>query len=245
MVKTRHIVPADRIRLIPGSGVRTDLFDRTSVNDAHVLNTRSKLGIDGDSLIVIMIARLVRSKGVFDYVQAAQIVRQTTRAIHFLLVGPWDQGSADRLSQDEVNSFSKNVSWLGERRDIAVLLALSDICVMPLYREGISRVLMEGAAMGLPLVATDMPGCREVVDDGVNGFLVPARDSAALASSIIKLANDGDLRRRFGLASRDIAVGRFDTPSITRQVKEVYGDSYRAQADAGRAAIAVSMWKND
>jgi N,N'-diacetylbacillosaminyl-diphospho-undecaprenol alpha-1,3-N-acetylgalactosaminyltransferase len=102
-------------------------------------------------------------------------------------------------------------------------LAASDVFVFPsAYREGIPRVLLEAASMGLPLVTTNSPGCNEVVEDGVNGFLVPVRDSAALSQAILRLIRQPEMRQRFGVVSRQRAVERFDLAIVTEQIRLMY-----------------------
>ncbi len=222
VVTSRNIVPPGKLRLVPGSGVSTDVFDRASVSEEHIQATRIQLGIPADCLVAIMVARLVRAKGVLEFLEAARILRGRSPSIHFLLVGPWDRASSDALSESEIGQVSASVNWVGVRQDMTVLYALSDICVLPSYREGMPRVLMEAAAMGLPLVATDTPGCRDVVDHGTNGLLVPARDPTTLATSVAELADDRDTRLKFGAASRSIAVQRFDSRSIYRDTEGIY-----------------------
>ena len=149
---------------------------------------RASLGIPPDAPLVTMVARVIRSKGVEDFVAAAQQVRLRQPATHFLLVGPADKDSVDSFRLDELAEFGRIVHWPGARRDIPCVLAASDLFVLPSYlREGIPRVLLEAASMGLPLVTTDSPGCNDVVADGVNGFLTPLRDPAALSQAIQRL----------------------------------------------------------
>ena len=222
-VESKGIVPSKKVRLVLGSGVRTDLFDPGSRDAESVAATRTELGAVPETVLVIMVARLVRSKGVMQYVDAAIQLLQTNKNVMFILVGYWDQAGPDCLSEEEMGRLSGAVDWLGERRDMVDLLAASDICVLPTYYgEGIPRVLLEGAAMGLPLVATDMPGCREVVNDGENGYLVAPQDSIALASAIGELAHDPSLRTQFGAASRILAVTRFDSKAIAQQIQGLY-----------------------
>jgi N,N'-diacetylbacillosaminyl-diphospho-undecaprenol alpha-1,3-N-acetylgalactosaminyltransferase len=117
----------------------------------------------------------------------------------------------------------RDVHWLGHRSDIPSILSISDIFVLPsIYREGIPRVLLEAAAMKLPIVTTNSPGCKEVVENGVNGFLVPAHDSTALSNAITSLVKAPELRQRFGQASQQRAVERFDTAVISGQTRNVY-----------------------
>jgi len=117
----------------------------------------------------------------------------------------------------------RSVRWLGRRGDVPQLLAASDVFVLPsFYREGIPRVLLEAAAMGLPLVAADSPGSKDVVRHGLNGFLVPPRGVEALAAAVLTLARDAALRHRFGEASRRLAVEEFDLAVVAERTHSVY-----------------------
>jgi glycosyltransferase involved in cell wall biosynthesis len=114
------------------------------------------------------------------------------------------------------------LEWLGHVDDMPDLLRSVDVVVLPSYREGLPKGLIEAAACGLPLVATDVPGCREVVTDGVDGLLVPVRDSGALASAIERLCEDPALRKRLGDAARQKALAEFDERIVLEQTIAVY-----------------------
>jgi len=220
---TRTIVPPEKVRIIPGSGVRTDVFSPEQISNEQIATLRAELGIMSSDLVVTMISRVIRPKGVLDFAKAASIVRRNKHNMHFVLVGPDDQESPDRLDAEEMEDLKRQVTWIGARQDVAVVLAASDIFVLPtFYREGIPRVLLEAASMGLPLVASMSPGCSEVVHDGVNGFLVPPHNSELLAEAIWHLAEDKDLRERFGIFSREIATKRFDLFIIAREIACLY-----------------------
>jgi glycosyltransferase involved in cell wall biosynthesis len=221
----RRVVPAGKAALILGSGVPTDRLDPTRISDAQRRHVRASLGIPADALLVTMIARVIRSKGAEEFVAAVQQVRQSHPGSHFLLVGPADKNSVDSFSAAELAKFSRIVNWPGARKDIAHVLAASDLFVLPSYlREGVPRVLLEAAAMGLPLITTNSPGCNEVVEDGVNGCLVPARDTVALSRAIVNLLGQPELRHRFGRASRERAVERFDLSVVVEQTRMLYND---------------------
>ena len=131
--------------------------------------------------------------------------------------------SVDQLNSAELHQLKQTVTWTGPRRDIPVVLAISDIFVLPsAYREGIPRVLLEAASMGLPIVTTDSPGCNEVAEHSVNGFLVPVRNPAALSRAILILIEQLELRLRFGHVSRRRAVEHFDLSIIAAQTRAVY-----------------------
>jgi glycosyltransferase involved in cell wall biosynthesis len=143
--------------------------------------------------------------------------------VRFLLVGPVDNESLDKLNAEEFTRLKQAVNWLGPRNDIPTVLATSDIFVLPsAYREGIPRVLLEAASMGLPIITTDTPGCKDVVENEVNGFLVPVRDAVALSRAILSLIEQPDLRHRFGEISRRRAVERFDISVIAMQICIAY-----------------------
>lgn len=170
-----------------------------------------------------MVSRLIRSKGVLEFMAAAQEVGARFPHVRFLLVGPSDDESVDRLNSTELTQLKQTLTCPGPRRDIPAVMAVSDIFVLPsAYREGIPRVLLEAASMGLPIVTTDSPGCNEVVEHDVNGLLVPVGNPAALSQSILHLFEQPELRQRFGQASRHRAVERFDILIIADQTRSVY-----------------------
>jgi glycosyltransferase involved in cell wall biosynthesis len=220
-MERRGVVPPGRSAIIPGSGVRTDVFTPRS-GDAE-LPLRAELGVPEGGIVVAMVSRILRSKGVLEFAAAARRVQQVEPGITFLLVGQADLGSLDALSADELRQLQESVVWAGWRGDVKDILALSDVFVLPsFYREGIPRVLIEAASTALPLIAVDGPGLREVVEDGVNGVLVPPRDSAAIAEAVLRLARAPELRARLGARSRERAVSRFDLAVVAEKTRSLY-----------------------
>ncbi|HWP38075.1 MAG TPA: glycosyltransferase family 4 protein [Gemmatimonadales bacterium] len=221
-LRRRRIVPRGKTAIVPGSGVCTDFF-RPDLEPGDLAPLRTELGLGQDEVVVTMISRLTRSKGVLEYAAAAAIVRQQEPATRFLLAGSADQDSLERLSQTELETVARSVTWLGQRKDVKHLLAVTSVFVLPsYYREGIPRALLEAAAMGLPLVTVDVAGSRDVVRNGINGLVVPQKDPAALAHAILQLAGDPALRRRFGQASRRLAVERFELRVIAARLRAIY-----------------------
>lgn len=219
----KSIVPKNKSAVIPGSGVRTALFNPARISQYERERVRAELDIPSNALLVTMVSRLIRSKGVMEFVAAAQTVHEHHPQVALLLVGPADEESVDRLTPAELSQLKRLVTWTGMRNDIPTVLAASGIFVLPsFYREGIPRVLLEAASMGLPIVTTDSPGCSEVVEHGVNGFLVPPRDPDALAQAILRLIADPEMRHRFGRESRQRAVARFDLSKIADQTRSIY-----------------------
>ncbi len=223
MFIAESIVPKSKAVIIPGSGVRCDLYNPNRVSQIEQKKIRADLGVRDDEIVITMVSRLIRSKGVMEFVKAAKTVRQFNPQVSFLLVGPLDEESVDPLTTAELSELKQTVIWVGKRNDIFNILAVSDIFVLPsFYREGIPRVLLEAASMGLPIVTTNSPGCNEVVEHGVNGFLVPVRDPNALAEAISILVKRLDLRLRFGEESRRRAVANFDLSVIAEQTRAIY-----------------------
>jgi glycosyltransferase involved in cell wall biosynthesis len=234
---SRRVVPAGKAALIAGSGVPTDILDPARISDAERQQVRESLAIPADALLVTMVSRVIRSKGVEEFAAAAQQVRQRLPEAHFLLVGPADKDSVDNFSARELGEFSRVVNWPGARKDIPQVLAASDLFVLPSYlREGIPRVLLEAASMGLPLITTDSPGCNDVVENGVNGCLVPARDPGALSQAIVDLLGQPEVRQRFGRASRRRAVERFDLSVVVAQTSKYYRELLAHKTQRTRSA---------
>ncbi|NCB31700.1 MAG: glycosyltransferase family 1 protein, partial [Clostridia bacterium] len=171
---------------------------------------------------VLMVARAIWHKGLAEYIEAASILRKQYPDAVFLLVGDVDEGNPSSATREFLRS-QPHVCWLGPRADIAAITALCDVYALPSYREGVPRTLLEAASMAKPIVTTDTVGCREVVDNGVNGFLVPLRDGATLAQRIATLLDDAELRERMGQAGRKKAVRDFDVAHVVEQYLELYG----------------------
>ena len=208
--------------LIPGSGIDVELLRSQRPSADALAALRNELGIEGR--VVTMISRLVRTKGVLEFCAAARAVRRERPDVTFLLIGPLGSEGWQAVSRDTVEG-NPDVRWLGPRSDIAALLALSDISVLPTYyREGIPRALLEAGAMGLPLIATDMPGCRDVVRDGWNGILVPPRNVQALTGALLSLIDaKEEALGQMGENSRAHVEQHFTLERVT----EAYADIYR------------------
>ncbi|ACC80085.1 glycosyltransferase family 4 protein [Nostoc punctiforme] len=208
--------------LVLGSGIDVEGLMKNSAEPEKLAATRRELGLEGQ-LVVTMISRLVISKGVREYLQVASIVCQQMKNVTFLLIGSVSSEGGQAIPIQEIHQQAGVVRYLGPRNDIPTLLNLSDVFVLPsYYREGVPRVLLEAATMELPLITTDMPGCKEVVKDGWNGLLVPPRDTKALATAILKLLNSPEQRNLMGKRSRVHVQTNFSL----NQVADAYADIY-------------------
>lgn len=205
-----------------------------AVRDAQVVMIRGA-GVDLDAyralpeppsppVVVTMVARLLRDKGVQEFVQAAGILRERGVPVTMQLVGGVDAGNPASATQDEVDTWQRDgtVQALGERSDVPALYAASHIAVLPSYREGLPKSLIEAAACARAVVTTDVPGCRDAIEPGETGLLVPVRDSQALADAIARLAEDAALRQAMGKAGRALAEREFNIEQVARTHVALY-----------------------
>jgi glycosyltransferase involved in cell wall biosynthesis len=210
-----RLVPLEQIRLIAGSGVDCGRFlppsEPASDND------------DAPRKIVLA-ARMLWDKGIGEFVEAARILHNEKRSLRFCLAGDPDPGNPAAIPEQKLRDWKSegSIEWLGHVDDMPQLLANADIVVLPSYREGLPKSLIEAAACARPLIATDVPGCREVITDGVDGLLVPARDAAALARAIARLLDDPELARKLGAAAHEKALAEFDERRVIERTLAVY-----------------------
>jgi glycosyltransferase involved in cell wall biosynthesis/ribosomal protein S18 acetylase RimI-like enzyme len=224
--KRSRIIPRSKARLL-GNGVDLERFDRSKVDPGVRERLRAGFGAGEEDIVVGMVGRLVAEKGYPELFEAA-----TTLGPGYMLVviGPDDPEKADALPPGAVeNARAAGVRFLGMRTDIQDIYSAMDLFVLPSHREGFPRAAMEAAAMGLPIVATDIRGCRQVVDDGVNGLLVPVLDPPALARAITKLGGDRESLASMSEASARIARDRFDEDAVVDKVMASYRDGLRAK----------------
>lgn len=229
------MVRADRSELILGSGVE---FGSLVVATDECRNLRRELGVSSTMPIVAMICRMVRHKGVSEYLEAARQLHAGGVNAKFILVGPLSSEGRQAISMNEINRYREDVQYLGPRDDVPAILAHCSMFVLPTYyREGVPRVLLEAAVAGLPLVTTDMPGCNEVVVNGVHGMLVPPRDAPALAVAIHKLLDSPSLRLAMGRSAREHVRSKFCLDLVADSHARIYERCY-AEAHSSRLAAA-------
>lgn len=185
---------------------------------------RFRPGPEPEDLVVILPARMLWHKGIAEFVEAADRIRQRGLGARFVLVGKEDPENPAAVPPSWIREKTRTgaVEWWGHKRDMPHVYRRSAIVVLPSYREGLPKVLLEAAASGLPIVATDVPGCREAVRHGETGYLVPVRDSRALAEAIEVLLRRKELRQRFGTAARKRTKEKFSIDRIVAQTFQVY-----------------------
>jgi glycosyltransferase involved in cell wall biosynthesis len=215
-------VPRRRLHLL-GNGIDLERFDPGRTPDAVREATRRSLGIAPDEVFCGAVGRLVIEKGYREVFAAAALLQASHPRVRFAVIGPEEPGKPDAVPPEEIDAARRlGVVFCGMRSDMPELYRAMDIYVLASHREGFPRSAMEAAAMGLPVVATDIRGCREVVDDGETGFLVPLRNPAALAERIALLASDPALRSRLGEAARRKARREFDQQRVIAITLAVY-----------------------
>lgn len=200
----RGLVRAERTHLISGSGVDTNWF-------APPVEARAYTGS------FLMIARLIGDKGVREYVEAARLLRQRDPRLCFRLLGPAEVDNRTAISRAELEGWIAEgvIEWHPPVADVRPAIAQADCVVLPSYREGTSRVLLEAAAMARPLVATDVPGCREVVREGVNGHLCSVQDPRSLAEAMWRVHTaPPEARAAMGLAGRQLVLDTFSQERV-------------------------------
>ena len=219
-----------RLRISPkaellGNGVDLNRFDPSRITDARRAAVRAELGVTDDQIVIGAVGRLVREKGYPELFDAVRTLDPKTFVL--VCVGGEDPEKADSLRPEVTGAArASGVRLLGHRDDVAEILAAFDVFVLASHREGYPRAAMEAAAMGLPIVATDIRGCREIVEPGVNGVLIPVNDASAIALAIGGLA-DPARREEYGRASRRRAVDSFDEREVVRRVLEAYASIAR------------------
>ncbi|MBX3303327.1 MAG: glycosyltransferase family 4 protein [Nitrospira sp.] len=212
------VVQPSRTRIIAGSGVDINAF---SVKPSPA----------GTPLVVLP-SRMLWDKGVGEFVQAARDLKGKGADARFVLVGRCDEDNPAAIRREELAQWVGEgaVEWWGHRDDMSAVYEGATLVVLPSYREGLPKVLLEAAACGKAIVAADVPGCRDVVQDRINGVLVPPRDSSALATAIASLLSDQDTRETMGCRGREMVVAKWAGPKIIEQVLNLYNDMLKTTA---------------
>ena len=207
----RFGLPAARVSLIAGSGVDIHRFQPAPF-PPH------------PPVVVTLVARMLEDKGVREFVDAMRRLRQSGFDIRGILVGEEDVQNPAHIPHDTLRGWEKEsvIEWWGRRENIPDIWAQSHIAVLPSYREGLPKSLLEAAACGRPIVATDVPGCREIVRPGYNGLLVRPRDSESLAAAIRRLAEDEQLRINMGKHGRRLVEQRFSNECVQEETLALY-----------------------
>jgi glycosyltransferase involved in cell wall biosynthesis len=215
-------VPARKLHVL-GNGIDLGHFDRARIDADAVRRAREEIGAGPDDVVVGAVGRLVVEKGYLELFDAARKARVACPQLKLVVVGPTEPDKGDAISADELaRAEEAGVVFLGHREDVDVLYGAMDAYVLASHREGFPRSAMEAAAMGLPIVATDIRGCRQVVDHGVTGLLVPLGDTERLADALVLVADGADRRRAMAAAAIGKARREFDQQRVIDMTLAVY-----------------------
>lgn len=218
-VDMREIIKAngarsENVKLIRGSGV-------------DVMRFKSQREVNGSEINVLLASRMLWAKGIKEYVEAVKIVKRKYANVNYLLAGTPDEGSPDSIASEQLKGWDRegHIKYLGHVSDIQKLLASTTIVVLPSrYGEGVPRILIEAAAMGIPIVASDIPGCREIVKDGVNGVLISSNKHEDYAEAIETLLGNADVCLKMGLAGRRLAKNEFCERIVNQATIATYSE---------------------
>ncbi|NPV57226.1 MAG: glycosyltransferase family 4 protein [Anaerolineae bacterium] len=204
------MVQPENTHVIMGSGVDCTLFTPLPEPDG--------------TPVVTLPARMLWDKGVGEFVAAARILKNDGIAARFVLVGASDSDNPAAIAAAQLKAWEQEglIEYWGFNDDIQGVLARTNLVCLPSYREGLPRILIEAAACGRAQVTTNVPGCREVVQDGINGLLVPARDAHALAEALRALIEDPARRKEMAKRAREVAVNGFSTERVNRETIQIY-----------------------
>ena len=223
LFKSKSVVTEANSVLIPGSGIDIAALKAKLPDFTERERLRKELRL-GKGPVMLMASRLVRQKGVVEFLQSAREIKQQHPETTFLLIGPVAGEGGDAVSLKTIQEYADCVNYLGYRSDMPALMSLSDVFVLPTrYREGVPRVLMEAAALGLACVTTNMPGCRDVIHDGQTGLMIEPGDQPALTSALQRLVASPELRSELGQSATARIQSRFEMEHIINAYIDAYG----------------------
>jgi len=229
-----RICPPEKIKFL-GNGIDLERFDRARLDPRTIQDRRRQWNIPEDALVIGFVGRLVREKGVLELMQAMQQVLSQIPNTRLLVIGPVDGEKRDALTPAIAQEYgiAHACIFTGLQTEMPEFYALMDLFVLPSYREGFPRTPMEASAMGVPCIVTDIRGCRETVENGRNGLLVPLYDNPALVNAMLELLTDRNKATHMGMEGRRIAIERFDERQVFVKVKAEYA---RLLAECGLSA---------
>ena len=202
---------SERRAVVPGSGIDTHYFKPLPEPDGP--------------LTAVLLSRMLRDKGVNEAVEAARILKQKGRNIRIVLVGDPDTENPSHIPEKTLQEWNDEgiIEWWGKSDDVREVWKKAHVALLPSYREGMPRSLLEGAASGRPLVAANSPGCRDLVQDGINGILVELKNAEAIADALMRLDDDAALRHQMGKNARNDAEKIFSNEAISKKIIEIIG----------------------
>lgn len=227
-----RILQKEKTKLIKSSGVDVQYFSREKVKKEEKEKIIKEFNLE-NKIVVTLTGRMLYQKGVKNFAEASEIIKkkdvdtrcQQQKNVEFLLVGPFDSENPSGVSEEKIKEWDKKgfVKYIGERRNIREILSVSDIFTLPSNSgEGVPKILLEAGSMELPLITTSVSGCKEVVKESVNGFLIEPNNSKLLAEKIEELINNKEKRKTFGKKSREIVKKEFADTKVVKETINMY-----------------------
>ncbi len=201
------IVKQEQVRIVNGSGVNCEHYKITPLPA---------------TVCFVMVARLLKDKGIIEYLNACRVLKKSYPHIRCMLVGPYDSNPS-AIKPDELQPYidDSSIEYMGSQKDVRPYISQSSVFVLPSYHEGTPRSVLEAMAMGRPILTTDAPGCRETVQPGLNGFLVPVADYQALAEKMEYFVNHPEIIPAMGKQSRLLAETKYDVDKVNHAIMEI------------------------
>lgn len=226
------ICDKDKIEYL-GNGIDIERFNPIRIIESDILRISGEYGLEKGKRVIGFVGRLVAEKGIYELIQAAKIIKESVDDVQFLIVGPVDHDKKDAVTSEIAIEIgvSDYFRFTGHQEEMPLMYSLMDVFVLPSHREGFPRSLMEASAMGVPCVATDIRGCREAVEDGLNGLLVPLGDVQALAEALLSILNNPTKAKLMGENGREIALKRFDERIVFGKVVQAYQSLLKQEID--------------
>lgn len=225
---TEHgLIQPEQASLIKGSGVDCNVFKPS--------------GEETEVPLVLLASRMIWDKGIAEFAGAAEILKKTDRQVRFVLAGKAEEGIPNALPVEQLKKWNneRHLEWIGHQSDMVKLIRQATIVVLPsVYPEGVPKVLIEAAACAKPLIATNRPGCREIVRHEINGLLIPPRNPQSLADAIIFLLDHPNIATKYGQAGRQIVLEEFSIEKVISQTLPLYHETQSQKAEAEDEAEA-------
>ena len=222
----QRLVPEEKTFILPGEGVDADLFYPAPYEEGGIRSASagaasapgSTQSAPARPLTFLLIARIIRHKGIYEFIRAAELLQKKGLPVRFQLLGFFDEGNPVQISAEQVSEWvdQKSINYLGYADEVAPYIEQADCIVLPSYREGMPLSLLEGASMCKALIATDVAGCREVIRDGVNGYLCRNKDAADLADKMERYYRlSATAKRQMGMEGRSRILQHFTNEIVT------------------------------
>lgn len=202
----RKLIKDDQAELINGSGVNLKTFYPT--NGPKIKSS------------FVFIGRLLKDKGIFELIEAIKMIKKTSNDCHFYICGSLDESNPNSLSKDQLAKLiDKNLfAYVSHVNNVADFLKDKEVFILPSYREGTPRAVLEAMAMGMPIITTDVPGCRETTKNNINGFIIPPKNSNALYEKILTFIEHSDLISKMGNQSLQVAKEKYDVEKVNQSI---------------------------